>query len=92
MSTQPSSKEMEELKALMSKEALASESTESDKKTAYYRMKKAKEFANAYVFVKDLRTELLEAEPDLKITEALLADKLNELWSAKADNKSDREV
>ena len=92
MSTVPSTKEAAELKALMAKEALAAEKTADDSKTEYYRRKKAKEFAQAYVFVKDLRTDLLEAEPDLKITEALLANKLFELWDAKAENKQEREV
>jgi len=92
MSNTPNSKEMEELKALMAKEALASEDNADDKKVKYYREKKAKEFASAYVFVKDFRAELLEADPDIKITEKLLADKLFELWDAKASNKGEREV
>lgn len=92
MSTTPSTTEMDKLNALMAKEALAAEKSSENSKVEYYRMKKAKEYAQAYVFVKDFRAELLEAEPDLKITESLLAEKLNQLWSSKSANKAEREV
>ncbi len=82
----------EDMRLLLATQAAAAASDEGDGKADYYRKKKAKEFAQAYVFVKDFRAELLEAEPDLTITEALLSNKLYELWAAKAEVKGEREV
>ncbi len=79
------------MRALLKRNAEAAASEEGNDKESYYRKKRAKEFAQHFVFVTDFIAELREAEPDIKITETLIGDKLNELWSAKAEIKNERE-
>ena len=64
-------------------------SNASDSKTAYYRKKKAQEFVQGYILVKQLRENLEEGE---KFTEAKAVEMLIEHWEDKAEAKEEVEI
>ena len=64
-------------------------SSQSDSKTAYYRKKKAQEFVQGYILVKELREADESGE---KFTENHAVDLLVAHWEAKADIKEEEEI